>query len=77
MKPRLRAEELIEISVLPRAREVRVENLSRCCLVPMSKNSVLDGFRQSLFWFIQLKMSVNVEDKMLIAFPSVLGVKDM
>ena len=31
--------------------------MSRCCFVPMSKNSVLDGLRSNLLEFIQESMS--------------------
>ena len=33
------------------------ENLSRCCFVPMSRNSVSDGLRSNLLEFIQESMS--------------------
>ena len=62
MKPRLRAEDETGMIVSPRVSEVILENLRRCGLVPMSKNSVLDGFRRSLLRFIQDRMSLNVDD---------------
>ena len=54
MKPRLRAEELTGMIslLLLRDKFVRSENSSRCCLVPMRRNSVFDGLRSSLFKFI-------------------------
>ena len=60
MKPRLGAEELTGMISLLRNKFVRSENLSRCCFVPMRRNSVFDGLRSSLFNFIQERMSVKV-----------------
>ena len=60
MKPRLRAEELTGMISLPRDKVVSRENLSRCCFVPMSRNSVLDGLRSNLLEFIQESMSEKV-----------------
>ena len=57
MKPRLRAEELTGMISLPRDEVVSWENLSRCCFVPMSRNSVLYGSRSILLEFIQESMS--------------------
>ena len=63
--------------VSPRVSEVILENLRRCGLVPMSKNSVLDGFRRSLLRFIQDRMSLNVDDNIWSELSMVAGVKDM
>ena len=57
--------------------EVILEKLRRCGLVPMSKNSVLDGFRRSLLRFIQDRMSLNVDDNIWSELSMVAGVKDM
>ena len=66
IKPRLRAViELTEIVVFPSKREVVSANLSRCCLVPISKNSVLEGLSKSLLRFIQESMSENVLERVL------------
>ena len=77
MKPRLRAEDETGMMVSPRVSEVILENLRRCGLVPMSKNSVLDGFRRSLLRFIQDRMSLNVDDNIWSELSMLAGVKDM
>ena len=77
MKQRLRAEDETGMMVSPRVSEVILENLRRCGLVPMSKNSVLDGFRRSLLRFIQDRMSLNVDDNIWSELSMVAGVKDM
>ena len=59
MKPRLRAEELTGMISLPRDKVVSWENLSRCCFVPMSRNSVF-GWRSNSLEFIQESMSEKV-----------------
>ena len=61
IKPRLRADELTLMGVSPSVMDVRSENFNRCCQVPIRRNSVLDGFRRSLLWFIQDRMSLNAE----------------
>ena len=75
--PRLRAEELTEMVVLPIINEVSEENWARFRSVPIRRNSVFDGFRQSLFWFIQDRMSLNEDVKMLTESKSESGVKEM
>jgi hypothetical protein len=54
-----------------------LENLRRCGLVPMSRNSVLDGLRRSLLRFIQDRMSLNVDDNIWRELSMVAGVKDI
>ena len=75
--PRLRAEELTEMEVLPIISEERFENCARLCSVPMRRNSVLEGFRHSLLRFIQERMPLNEDDRVLIESESELGVKDI
>ena len=69
MKPRLRAEELTGMISLPRDKVVSEENSSRCCFVPLSRNSVLDGLRSNLLEFIQESMSEKVLESISI-YPS-------
>ena len=76
MKPRLRAEELTGMISLLRDKFVRSENL-RCCLVPIRRNSVLDGLRSSLFKFIQERMSVKVVISVSRDRAEFVGVKEM
>ena len=77
MKPRLRAEELTGMISLPRDKVVSRENLSRCCFVPMSKNSVLDGLRSNLLEFIQESMSEKVLESISSEEVEFEGVKEM
>ena len=51
--------------MLPIFNEVNEENWARFRSVPIRRNSVFGGFRQSLFWFIQDRMSLNEDVKML------------
>ena len=59
----LRAVKLTKILVLPSLMEVVSANLSRCCLVPISGNYVLEGFSRCLLRLIQESMSDKVEEK--------------
>ena len=75
--PRLRAEELTEMVVLPIINEVSEENWAHFRSVQIRRNSVFCGFRQSLFCFIQDRMSFSEDVKMLTESKSESGVKEM
>ena len=77
MKPRLRADELTGMIALLRDKLVRLENLRRCCFVPMRRNSVFDGLSSSLFKFIQERMSVKVVVSVSRDRAEFVGVKEM
>ena len=64
------------ISLL-RDKFVRSENSRRCCFVPMRRNSVFDGLRNSLFKFIQERMSLKVELSVSRDKAKFVGVKKM
>ena len=77
IKPRLRAEELTGMISLLRDKVVSWEYLSRCCFVPMNKNSVLDGLRSILLEFIQESMSEKVLESISSEEVEFEGVKEM
>ena len=64
------------ISLL-RDKFVGSENLRRCCLVPIRRNSVLDGLRSRLFKFIQERMSMKVVVSVSRDRTEFVGAKEM
>ena len=51
--------------------------MSRCCFVPIRRNSVLDGFRGNLLEFIQESMSEKVLESSSSEEVEFEGVKEM